>query len=207
MTLANAGTIDANGTNALTIDTGSNVVSNSGVLEATGSGGLVVHSAVANSGVLIAAGGDLTLKGDVTGAGTATISGGGILEYGGASSATTTFADATGELKLDQSENFAGAISGFATGDSLNLADIVFGANTTLGFSENSAGTGGTLTVSDGMHTANLNLLGQYSAAGFAGAADQNGGTLITYMDQTQNFSQSQNLTKPLAFAATSWWS
>ena len=77
MTLANEGTIDANGTNALTIDTGSNVVSNSGTLEATGSGGLVVNSAVANSGSLIAAGGDLTLKGDVTGAGTATISGGG----------------------------------------------------------------------------------------------------------------------------------
>ena len=77
MTLANEGTIDANGTNALTIDTGANVVSNSGALEATGSGGLVVNSAVANSGSLIAAGGDLTLKGDVTGAGTATISGGG----------------------------------------------------------------------------------------------------------------------------------
>ena len=200
MTLANEGTIDANGTNALTIDTGSNVVSNSGTLEATGSGGLVVNGAVANSGSLIAAGGDLTLKGDVTGGGTATISGAAILEYGGASSGTTTFAaGAAGELKLDQSANFAGAISGFTSGDSLDLADIVFGANTTLGFSENSAGTGGTLTVSDGTHTANLNLLGQYTAAGFVGAADQNGGALITYTDQTPNSSQSQNLTKPPA--------
>jgi large repetitive protein len=199
MTLANEGTIDANGTNALVIDTGTNVVTNSGTLEATGSGGLVVNSAVANSGSLVAAGGDLTLKGDVTGAGTATISGAGILEYGGASSATTSFADATGELKLDQSANFAGAISGFTTGDSLDLDDFVFGTNTTLGFSENSAGTGGTLTVSDGAHTANLNLLGQYTAAGFADAAGQNGGALITYTAQTQNTSQSQNLTMPLA--------
>ena len=77
MTLVNAGTIDANGTNALVIATGANVVSNSGVLKATGSGGLIVNSAVANSGSLMAAGGDLSLKGDVTGDGTATISGGG----------------------------------------------------------------------------------------------------------------------------------
>jgi hypothetical protein len=36
------------------------------------------------------------------------------------------------------------------------------------------------LTVSDGTHTANLLLLGQYVAAQFAMSSDGHGGTLIT---------------------------
>jgi hypothetical protein len=56
LTLTNAGTIDATGIHALTIDTGSNWVFNSGVLEASGSGGLTVASPIANSGVLWANG-------------------------------------------------------------------------------------------------------------------------------------------------------
>jgi hypothetical protein len=36
------------------------------------------------------------------------------------------------------------------------------------------------MTVSDGTHTANLLLLGQYSAAMFVLSADTHGGTLIT---------------------------
>jgi hypothetical protein len=34
--------------------------------------------------------------------------------------------------------------------------------------------------VSDGAHTANLSLLGQYAASSFAMASDGHGGTLIT---------------------------
>jgi len=45
----------------------------------------------------------------------------------------------------------------------------------------NGNGTGGTLAVSDGTHTASLALLGQYAAAGFTTTADPNGGTIITY--------------------------
>jgi hypothetical protein len=62
-----------------------------------------------------------------------------------------------------------------------DLSDIGFGATTTLGYSANGDNTGGALTVSDGMHTANLALLGQYAASGFAAAPDQAGGTLVTY--------------------------
>jgi hypothetical protein len=42
-------------------------------------------------------------------------------------------------------------------------------------------GSGGTLSISDGTHTANLALLGQYAASGFAAAPDAGGGTLVTY--------------------------
>ena len=45
------------------------------------------------------------------------------------------------------------------------------------------AGTGGTLSVTDGVHTANITLLGQYDPAGFQTEADKNTGTLISYHD------------------------
>jgi large repetitive protein len=192
--------INANGTNALVIDTGANVVANSGVLEATGAGGLTVDSAVANSGTLWADGGNLTFKGDVSGAGSATISGSATLEYGAASSEATSFAaGATGDLKLDQSMNFTGAISGFGAGDTIDLADIGFGANTTLAFAENNAGTGGVLTVSDGTHVANLDLLGQFAVAGFQGAGDQAGGAIVSYIEPTSGAAEPSPLTKPVA--------
>ena len=48
----------------------------------------------------------------------------------------------------------------------LDLIDFNF-ANTTLNYATNAEGTGGTLSVTDGAHTANNPLLGQYNPAGF----------------------------------------
>jgi hypothetical protein len=190
--------INGDGPKALVLDTGSNAIVNSGVIEATGSGGVTVASAVSNSGNLWADGGNLTLKGDVSGSGSATISGSATLEYGAASSEATSFANgAAGELKLDQSASFAGAISGFGAGDRIDIADIAFDSQTTLAFSESSTGTGGTLTVSDGTHSAELTLMGQYAAAGFNIGSDQNGGALVTYNLPTANTLDSATLTKP----------
>ena len=113
MTLVNEWMIIANGEHALAIDTGSNIITNSGTLEATGSGGLIIESGVANSGHLWANDGDITVHGDVTGAGSATISGAATLEFGAASTADTTFADGgDGTLMLDHSASFTGAVSG-----------------------------------------------------------------------------------------------
>ena len=69
LNLTNAGTINATGTHALVIDTGPNVIHNSGVLEASGAGGLTVLSAIenSNSGFLWANGANLTVLGTVTG--------------------------------------------------------------------------------------------------------------------------------------------
>ena len=44
----------------------------------------------------------------------------------------------------------------------------------------NSNNNGGTLTMSDGAHVANIALLGNYIASAFAMASDGHGGTLIT---------------------------
>src|SRR5207253_6083833 len=117
----NEGMIDATGTNALIVDTGSNVIANLGTLEAVGRGGLIVNSAVDNSGSLSANGGNLTVMGVVTGNGTATINGLATLEFGAASAEATSFtAGSTGTLKLDQSPGFTGSFSGFAADDALD---------------------------------------------------------------------------------------
>ena len=79
----------------------------------------------------------------------------------------------------------------------VDLADIAFGAQTTLAYSENGANTGGALTVTDGRHAAAIALLGNYMAGAFLTTADGHGGTLITEAAQTAN--QLMPLTTPHA--------
>jgi trimeric autotransporter adhesin len=68
----------------------------------------------------------------------------------------------------------------------IDLPNIAFGARTTLAYAENAAGTGGTLTVSDGRHAASVALFGTYVAGSFALAADGHGGTLISEVQRTE---------------------
>jgi Galactose oxidase-like, Early set domain/Bacterial Ig-like domain len=104
------------------------------------------------------------------------------LELFGPSSANVTFASgATGNLILDASSQFTGTIAGLnsaAPFDTIDLADIAFGSNTTVVYLASSADTG-TLTVSDGTHTANIALLGKYSPTSFKIASDGHGGTAV----------------------------
>jgi autotransporter passenger strand-loop-strand repeat protein len=104
-----------------------------------------------------------------------------IASGGTAGSSMITFTSVGGMLKLGYSQNFAGVLSGFGGGfDSLDLADIAFGAGTTIDFIEAPSNTSGTLTVSDGTHTAQILLLGQYMAADFSAQSNGAGGTVIT---------------------------
>ena len=68
----------------------------------------------------------------------------------------------------------------------IDLPNIAFGAKTTLAYSENAAGTGGTLTVSDGRHAASIALLGDYIAGSFVLGADGHGGTVVSEVQQTE---------------------
>jgi autotransporter passenger strand-loop-strand repeat protein len=111
-----------------------------------------------------------------------TLSGGSEIVAAGATvNGTITFAG-SGQLTLEQSTNVNNfQIAGFnAPSEKLDLADITFGPQTTVAFSEASNGTSGTLTVSDGVHTANVTLLGQYTTQNFTTTSDGHGGTLVT---------------------------
>ncbi|MBP0116216.1 beta strand repeat-containing protein, partial [Bradyrhizobium vignae] len=184
MGLVNKGTIVATGVNVLDIDTGTNAIVNSGTLEATGSGGMVIASNLDNSGLLWAHGGNITVNGSVTGGGTALMDGVATFEFGAASSTKITLdAGATGTIVLHDSFDFSGLVSGFDGNDHLDLLDVAFGVGTTASYVANQAGTGGTLSVTDGVHTTDITLLGQYDAAGFHTEADKNTGTLVSYHD------------------------
>jgi hypothetical protein len=108
-----------------------------------------------------------------------TIADGATLEVADGASGKITFAGAAGTLQLDSSWAFSGKVAGFGGQDEIDLADIAFGAQTTLGYARNGS-TGGELKVSDGIHTADIALLGNYIASSFVTASDGHGGTLIT---------------------------
>jgi hypothetical protein len=125
-------------------------------------------------------GGSLVISDQFMGGAPATINGGS-LEFSAGSDASVNFAPGVaGELQLDASQEFSGTISGFAPGDSIDLADVSFGVNTILDYWLNADNSGGTLSIGDATHAANIALLGSYMASSFAMSSDGHGGTLIT---------------------------
>ncbi|WP_128923037.1 VCBS domain-containing protein [Bradyrhizobium guangxiense] len=182
LSLTNAGTIAATGTHQLVIDTGSNLVQNSGVLEASGSGGLTIISSVENSGLLWAHGAKLTVQGTIAGNGSAVVDGGGILDLEASSTANVSFGSETGgTLALGDVFHFNGVISGFKASDVIELENINPNGST-ISYLENSEGTGGLLTIANGSQVAHLSFSGDYSADNFAIVSDQVNATSIIYI-------------------------
>jgi hypothetical protein len=123
-----------------------------------------------------------------------TVAVGASLEIDNGTSGKITYAGAAGTLQLDSPWAFSGKVAGFGGQDQIDLADVDFGAQTTLGYARNGS-TGGELKVGDGIHTASIALLGNYMASTFAMASDGHGGTLITEVPHAQQ----GLLTTPLA--------
>ena len=86
-------------------------------------------------------------------------------------------------LTLEQGQSFAATIRGFGTGDTIDATSFVE-TGTTYNFIENSAGTGGTLTLTDTSQdlTANIHLTGHYSNSSFTLAPDSGIGTLVKFV-------------------------
>jgi hypothetical protein len=189
MGLSNAAgaTIEANATNALIINLGTNTLSNAGLIENISTGGLTITGAVANSGALTVTKGTLSVGGAVSGAGTVSISGGGTADFASSFTENVAFASTGGVLELAQSQAYGGQITGFAKTNvtKLDLLDIAFASGTTTAsFSGTTAS--GTLTVTDGTHTAHINLNGDYIGSVFTAATDGHGGTLVTDPPKTK---------------------
>jgi autotransporter-associated beta strand protein len=133
-----------------------------------------------------------TLLDDPSATGTVTVDSDQVLGISAASSATIDFTNSTGntgELLLNDSKDFTGTIVGFAgdgttaNSDLIDVTDINFAnvATNKTTYTENAAGTGGTLTLYDanGQVLDNINFTGNYQLANFTIENDGNGGTLI----------------------------
>jgi hypothetical protein len=118
-----------------------------------------------------------TAPGDIASNGT--VISGELLELKPGEVENVQFAADTGTLKLGDAQHFAGLISGFSGQDVLDLADIAFSPNMSLGYAANTNNSGGNLTVNDGTHVASLALLGNYMASSFVASSDGHGGTFI----------------------------
>jgi hypothetical protein len=151
-------------------------IASTGAIKGPATGVGEVKTAIANAGLLLAAGGTLKLDKAVTGAGSAHINNG-TLVAAGAFNENVQFTGTTGRLELDHSRTYVGKVSGFAHGMSLDLRDISFVSASEVTFT--GTASGGTLTVNDGTHTAKIKLVGNYIGDTFKATGDGNGGTTI----------------------------
>jgi hypothetical protein len=173
--LTNAGLIEASSGGDVSV---TSIVTNTGTLQVDKGSMLSLVAAVNNTGVLEAAGGTLIAYQSVNGAGSAVITGG-ALEMMKAFNEAVTFTGASGTLELARSQSYTATVTGFSVSGrtALDLGDIRFIGAGEATFS--GTATGGTLTVSDGTHTAKIALSGDYLGASFTTSRDGSGGVLV----------------------------
>ena len=100
--------------------------------------------------------------------------GAGSVEFIGAAAGADTFKDTAALFNHD-------TIAGFGTnGDVIDLPDVSLAGLKPLGYVQNTSASG-TLTVSDGVHTAAISLIGVYMENAFHPGADGGLGTAIAY--------------------------
>ncbi|MGI8839594.1 MAG: beta strand repeat-containing protein [Caulobacteraceae bacterium] len=134
---------------------------------------------VANAGTIETLGGTVTVRGAVTGAGGAASINGGLLDFASSFNQDVTFTGTTGTLELAKSQSYSAIVTGFSKtgGTALDLADIAFAGAGEATFKGSK--TGGVLTVTDGTHTATINLVGDYRSNSFVASSDGHGGTIV----------------------------
>jgi len=162
-----SGTVNGVGAISTSLNAISTVVTNAGAIAAQGVGALIVEGAVANSGSLTADGANLTIDGNLTGVGEATITGA-TLDFGAdvAATQTVTFSSgSTGLLDLGEAQDFHGAVAGLAAGDAFDLSNFLFSNSPEIVkvTGTGAIGTDTDITVQDGSLVANLHLLNQFA--------------------------------------------
>jgi len=126
--------------------------------------------------------------------GPSTIGAGATLEVISTYSGQVSFTASTGILELLNSSGFAGTVAGMTGQDTIDFADI----DPTKVQQPTYSGTasGGILTVTDGSHTANIALVGNYIASTFVRSSDGHGGANVVDPSATET-SQTSLLVQP----------
>lgn len=164
------------------------VVLNGGLLaKDSGSGFSVIRTDVTNpgssAGHVQAQTGTIEFAGQVTGLI-------GVEGYGGTtlifdktvgSDVTLTFDGSGMNALLKNASDFHGTIAGFGADQTMDLRSILDGSGPAPSFAYTGNSSGGTLTLSDGTHSASLAFNGSYAASGFHLASDGHGGSSISY--------------------------
>ncbi len=184
------GVIDATGVLSLNAGT----TTNSGLLEATSGGTLQIEGSISNSGLIEANGGTVFVAStaSITGDPSVTITDGGVAEFAGGSSAQTLVLNATfsgaGTLQLDHSQHYGGTITGFGTGDTIDLTDLTYSTSETDVW--NSATD--TLTIYSGTQSSSLIFSGSYGQNSFA-LKDAGGDTEVVLSPATASLTGLDN--------------
>jgi hypothetical protein len=165
--------------------TASNIV-NYGTLEKTGGTSSMIAPNIANFGTVSTTSGTLDLQGVLSGTGKDQVGNGATLEVDSTVGAGQTFvyaANQSGEFALDDLDVggkslFAGTISGFGAGDSLDAAG--FGTGTSFVY-KSTGSNSGYLQLTDGQQKANIDFTGgNYNTANFTPNIGTSS-TLFTY--------------------------
>ena len=154
--------------------------SSGGFLEATAGGTLNLQGGVtiANSGTIEADGGIVVVASTttITGAASVIIAAGGTADFVGSSSAplslNAVFSGANaGTLELGQPTQYTGTITGFASGDAIDLPALAYQSSEYAVWTQTTTTNGGsgTLQLFSGTTLADtFNLAGTYNSYGFA---------------------------------------
>jgi hypothetical protein len=182
------GVFDADNPGAsLLLYTGTNTITNQGLLEAVNGGKLILDSAVDNSGSLQANGGIVDVNAALSGSGSFVIANGeaDLLSGAYAGNVPITFQGAGGILRVDDKNMPGGVIGGFVPGDTVDLAAVGFDISGSIQLK-----AGNVLEVKESGQTYDLNFDPSQNFAGwdFKLSSDGKSGTDIRLGGQRDDF-------------------
>ena len=158
------------------------IVSSGGVASAatlsSGGTGFVSSDGTAANTTVLSGGYELAYSGGLVSG--ATLSGGQLeLQSGGSGSGTFDFASG-GLLTLDGTGSYGMLVAGFTSATAeIDLTQIAFAGLTSSSLSYTPSTGSGTLTISSGVNSASILLLGSYMASDFSVKADNGTGTIV----------------------------
>jgi hypothetical protein len=172
--------VTATRASGMTIGFAGDTIINAGTIQCETAGGIHFGTSLQNTGTIIADQGTITITGAVSGSGFIELQAGTALIAQSTFNEFVVFAGGSGYVQLANSRTYSGAIVGFSRkgGTTLDLLDITLGGGTEALYAGGKAG--GVLTVTDQIHTAHINLQGNFLDCAFNVSSDGHGGVLVT---------------------------